>query len=370
MQDREFAILWILLFAASVFIYQLTLLQKYKKLLIRYENIRKLLFETSEKISKTNDENKIYYVVLDAMVRLIPDATNGSILLYDSEKDKFNYEVVIGYSDDLKNISIRKEEAFLYKINGFKKAAIVCNPEEYDRLNADEGTTEGLKRVDALNINCTLSAPIYIERHLIGLINIDSNVPHHKFTEDDLNLMEQIKCELEIYIKNALAQNKLKHLAEYDELTGLINRRKLIKEFDGELNSKENYNLPLCLVMIDLDDFKLINDNYGHYYGDMILKNFSSRLRNLADKSGIVSRLAGDEFVILFKGYDLDMGERKMKDIVEDILSEEIYGITVAFSYGICEVDSIENMNFDKALAIADLKMYRNKKVKSLNSRV
>ncbi|WMJ77580.1 MULTISPECIES: sensor domain-containing diguanylate cyclase [unclassified Sedimentibacter] len=369
MQDREFVILWILLFSASVFIYQLILLQKYKKLLIRYENIRKLLFETSEKISKTNDENKIYYIVLDAVVKLIPYATNGSILLYDNEKDKFDYEVVIGYSNELKNISIRKEEAFLYKINGFKKAAVICNPEEFDRLNADKGTTEGLKRIDALNISCTLSAPIYIDRHLIGLINIDSSIPHHRFTEEDLNLMEQIKCELEISIKNALAQNKLKHLANYDELTGLINRRKLIKEFDGELNGKDNC-FPFCLVMIDLDDFKLINDNYGHYYGDMILKNFSSRLRNFADKSSIVSRLAGDEFVILFKGHDLEMTERKMKDIAEEIMSEEIYGITVAFSYGICEVSSSENMNFDEALAFADVKMYRNKKMKVLNSRI
>lgn len=348
---------------AVVIIYQYILLQNHKMLLINNEKIRQRLYETSEKISKTNDEDKIYSAVLDTIIELIPNSTKGSVLLYNDEDEKFYYKVTRGYNQELQSFSIKKEESYLYIINQFKETAIIHNIEKFYSENIAKETIERFQKIHALDISCTLSAPIYADKRFIGMINVDSSTPGHVFTKKDLDLMDQIKCELELAIKNALAHNRLKYLANYDELTGLINRRKLIKEFDKEVARIKHNKNPLSIVMIDLDDFKDINDTYGHYYGDLVLKRFSEALKDLAGKSNVVARFAGDEFVILFRNHDYEMTENIMKAIKDNILSTDIEKVTLSFSYGICQVSN-EQINFDKALVLADAKMYREKKVK------
>lgn len=345
-------------------IYEFSLLKENKKQLKRSEEIRKKLYETSDKISKINDEGDIYSIVLDTIIELIPNATNGSVLLYNHKDESFNFKVVNGFNNELKNLRIKKEESYLYSINGFKETAIINNPKEFDKANAHKSTIEQLQNIQALEINCTLSAPIYIDGKFIGLINIDSDIQGHVFTQKDLDLMNQIKCELELALKNALAQNRLKYLASFDELTGLINRRELKREFNKELENIKLTKQQFCMVMIDLDGFKYINDTYGHYYGDIMLKHFSGLLKKFVDESDIVSRFAGDEFVIIFKEKNLVKTQQKMNSIMESILAEEVNGISLEFSYGICEVNCYDNTNFDKTLALADVKMYEDKRVK------
>ncbi len=354
----------LLIFIIFISLYELKLIQDQKKLLNRYENIRKKLYETGKIISKTNHEDKIYSIVLDTIIELIPNATNGSVLLYDNKVDRFFYKVVKGYQNDLENFTFKKEETFLYQINKFKETVIIKNPLEFDKKNVHKDTVDGLQEINALDISCTLSAPIYIDNRIIGLINVDSIIPGHVFTDKDLNLMDQIKCELELAINNALAQNKLKYLANYDELTGLVNRRFLKKEVEKELEKIKHNKKQMSVVMIDLDDFKNINDTYGHYFGDMALKHFSSMLMKLVGKDDMVARLAGDEFIILLKEYDLASAERKMISINEAIANEKFEGIVLDFSYGIYNVKHEDNINFDMILSYADDKMYENKKVK------
>jgi diguanylate cyclase (GGDEF)-like protein len=341
------------------------MLQNHKKLLNRYEKIRKVLHDTSERISKTNDEDEIYSVALDAIVELIPNATKGSVLLVHKDGN-FRFKVVKGFQKELENFTIKKEEVYLYKINEFKETAIINNPKEFDRIYTDKDTVEGLQKINALDISCSISAPIYIDNKLIGLINVDSDKIDHIFTEKDLELMDQIKCELELAIKNALAQNKLKYLADFDELTGLINRRTFKKEFDSEIKRKRYYKHPFCLVMIDVDNFKFLNDTYGHFFGDTVLKHFSVLLSNSIGESDVVARFAGDEFIIMFTDCSLAQAENKMKSITEIVSAAKLDEVVLKFSYGISEVVSDNYMGFDKSLTLADTKMYEHKKLKGM----
>lgn len=336
-------------------------------LLHKYEYIRQRLFETSKIISKTNDEYKIYSIILDTIVDLIPNATNGSVLLYNEDDGKFYYKVIKGYQKDLEKFSFTKEETFLYKINELRETVIIENPLEFDQKNVHKDTVEGLQGINALDISCTLSAPIKVDNKVIGLINIDSTIPNHVFTDYDLNLMDQIKRELELVINNALAQNKLEYLANYDELTGLANRRTVKKEFNKELEKNKHIKKQMSLVFIDLDDFKKINDTYGHNFGDRALKYFSCTLKELVRKDDVVARFAGDEFVILFKEMDLAMATSKMNLIIETFETGPFEGITLKFCYGIYCVESGENISFDRILELADKQMYENKCAKYLD---
>lgn len=105
---------------------------------------------------------------------------------------------------------------------------------------------------------------------------------------------------LYIFIVNKKERRVLLKRADYDSLTGLYNRRKLTEEIKGYLKAQSEFGL----AILDIDDFKKINDTYGHPIGDIILKEIGQILRdNLGEY--LVGRLGGDEFVILIENVQI-----------------------------------------------------------------
>ena len=143
-----------------------------------------------------------------------------------------------------------------------------------------------------------------------------------------------------------------------------MNRRTLKKVFDKEV-SKCSVN-KISLVMIDMDNFKMLNDCYGHCFGDVALKHFSGILTASVKASDSVARFAGDEFVLLLKDCDFVAAEKRMKDISQRMASQKLDEIVLKFSYGICELVSDGKEDFDTALGLADEKMYEHKRRKAL----
>ncbi|MFO1444661.1 EAL domain-containing protein [Bacillus sp. Bva_UNVM-123] len=95
------------------------------------------------------------------------------------------------------------------------------------------------------------------------------------------------------------AEEQLRYLAHYDSLTGVANRYSLNKRLEGLIQTAEKYGQQLAILFLDLDRFKQINDTLGHNYGDLLLKNVSSRLKGLIKNKDMIARLGGDEFVIV-----------------------------------------------------------------------
>jgi diguanylate cyclase (GGDEF)-like protein/PAS domain S-box-containing protein len=102
-----------------------------------------------------------------------------------------------------------------------------------------------------------------------------------------------------------LYEEYLHHIAYYDTLTGLPNRRLLWQH----LNKAVHTGQPYAILMIDLNDFKAVNDNLGHQIGDELLQGVAARLRGVGGEAAIVSRLGGDEFAILLPGADQDRAD-------------------------------------------------------------
>jgi diguanylate cyclase (GGDEF)-like protein len=92
---------------------------------------------------------------------------------------------------------------------------------------------------------------------------------------------------------------ELERLAQVDSLTGLVNRRVAEERLKSEAARSERHGHPLTVVSFDLDNFKLINDTYGHLSGDQVLKHFARRLETAVRKSDIAARMGGDEFLVL-----------------------------------------------------------------------
>jgi len=97
-------------------------------------------------------------------------------------------------------------------------------------------------------------------------------------------------------------ESYLKRIAQEDSLTGLLNHRAISKRLEEELNRAKRYNMPMTCVMIDLDYFKPINDNFGHQVGDKMLKQIALVLKRLLRTTDLLGRYGGDEFLVILTG--------------------------------------------------------------------
>jgi diguanylate cyclase (GGDEF)-like protein len=360
MESFKFILLFLMCFLIIIATLQYFEIKRVKNKFLLIEKVRNTLYQVAEKIIKINSEEEVYNLILDTAIDLIPNASKGSILLLQ-EDSEFHYRTVKGYSEELKKLTLKREEAYLYNINNFTETAIIKNPNRFDEDVINSEKINSLNKLEALDICCTMATPIYIDNRLIGMMNVDSTSRGKYFTNEDIALMNYIKNELQLALKNSFIQSKLKFMANFDELTGLYNRRYFKQFFIKELSKIKRYKNEDCLALIDLDDFKLINDNYGHNMGDKALKFFAEILRENLRISDIYARMSGDEFVILF----INCSKRKAIDRVESIrkiLSErKLEGLSLSFSYGICEIDSELDLTPDDIFGTADKEMYSDK---------
>ncbi len=166
---------------------------------------------------------------------------------------------------------------------------------------------------------------------------------------------------LEIREKEKIYLNKLENLSVTDQLTGLHNRRYFDDHFEIEKQKVGRYNNDLCLIMIDIDRFKAINDRYGHPVGDKVLKEFSLLLRKNIRNSDILSRWGGEEFIILLPGTSIDNSILIAEKIRKAIAADQFKKIgKLTASFGVSKVDASTVSNRE-AIHHADKALYQAK---------
>ena len=124
--------------------------------------------------------------------------------------------------------------------------------------------------------------------------------------------------------------------ASHDGLTGLYNRRSFEELFEKEMHRSKRYSYPLSIVLFDIDDFKRINDTYGHKIGDEVLIGLSILVPKVIRDSDIIARWGGEEFIIIFPESDLESAKEKAEKIREAI-ANEIFpsSLRVTCSFGV-----------------------------------
>ncbi len=126
---------------------------------------------------------------------------------------------------------------------------------------------------------------------------------------------------LEDLTERRLFEQKIEHQASFDSLTGLPNRRQLLKQLEQELSRARRYQQNGALLLMDLDNFKTINDSLGHRAGDAILQQVAARLNSNLRKEDITARMGGDEFVILLPqlGHNINLAAQNAQDIAKKL---------------------------------------------------
>lgn len=131
---------------------------------------------------------------------------------------------------------------------------------------------------------------------------------------------------------------ELRYLATRDPLTGCINRRTFFEDFERLWNQSKETGMPLCAMMVDIDFFKSINDNYGHSMGDAVLRDTGALLNKFAREDDIVCRYGGEEFSVLMPGLTLDQAVEAGERIRIAMSELEFPEFSITASLGLSEV--------------------------------
>jgi len=182
---------------------------------------------------------------------------------------------------------------------------------------------------------------------------------------DDYLMKPIITAELVTRVKNRLDRFRLHQaLAETDGLTGVANRR-TSRESLGQLTRlARRFNQPLCLVELDLDQFKRVNDRYGHAAGDAVLRRLGELLLRAFRGDDVVSRWGGEEFVLGMYGMSSWDGARRMTQLLETFREEEFHAgderFRVSFSAGVSQYPE-DGQDVEALYRSADEALYRAK---------
>jgi diguanylate cyclase (GGDEF)-like protein/PAS domain S-box-containing protein len=157
-------------------------------------------------------------------------------------------------------------------------------------------------------------------------------------------------------------EDRLRHLADHDDLTGLINRRRFQEELERHLAEGRRYGMTGALLVLDLDGFKAVNDNHGHSAGDHVLRGVAEALKNRLRETDVVARLGGDEFAVLLPRETPEAAEEVCRSLEQAIPAEvAVPGdrrIEVSIGFAPFAEDVL---SIDDVLSAADASMYKAK---------
>jgi diguanylate cyclase (GGDEF)-like protein/PAS domain S-box-containing protein len=236
---------------------------------------------------------------------------------------------------------------------------IILAPQEKQPVKLDRIKVPGANELEFSAIIAPLIAP----KDITGALVLVASQPE-RFRSSDLQLLDSYATTAAVAIQNASLYEEVQRLATTDTLTGQYNRRKFFELGELEMHRFQRFNTPLSAIMFDLDNFKEINDAYGHAAGDIVLRAVAQRGRNSIRLIDILGRYGGDEFAILLPNADICEAQEIARRICQAMTAQAISTldgeIPVAVSLGVAQANQGTD-SLSSLLARADSALYAAK---------
>jgi len=211
-------------------------------------------------------------------------------------------------------------------------------------------------------LRSALAVPLEGVGGVIGVLAV-YRAERDAFTSDHLRILLAVSGKMALAIENALKYQQAEDSATTDYLTGLPNARSLFLQLDRELARCKRDNVPLTLMVCDMNGFKKINDRFGHLEGNRVLRLFAQALKDCCREYDYVARMGGDEFVVIAPGLSTGAAEKKIEQIRPlarqagfDVCHEDILSLSVGVA-----VSPQDGNDAEQLLAEADRRMYLEK---------
>lgn len=250
---------------------------------------------------------------------------------------------------------LRAMDRLLTEVITTSRPRVVADTEHDPRLAAP-GLPSGIRS--------WLAVPLLSEGTVVGVVILRSHTPA-AFGEHDADIALTFTGQAGIAIANARLFAEVRRLAVTDDLTGVRNRRYIVQTGEAAFQDARERNEPLSLILLDVDQFKRVNDTYGHAIGDEVLQGIADRLRQHLRDVDHLGRYGGEEFTIILPGIDSDgaheLAERLRRAIGDTPITTQTSPVSVTISMGVATVDR-ETPDFSALLQRADGLLYAAKR--------
>lgn len=206
-----------------------------------------------------------------------------------------------------------------------------------------------------------MGAPLIIQERMIGMLTLHSLRLYH-FTEEHARLVMAFTHHVSIALENARLFSEIQQLATIDPLMGLYNRRHFFELAYNEFERAVRYARPLSILMIDVDDFKKINDTYGHLVGDQVLRVIAEQCRLTLRTVDVVGRYGGEELVALLPETDIHdvrlAAERLRQNLAQTVIRSDIRNLFITASLGVSTYNGACDHSLEMLIDRADQALY------------
>jgi diguanylate cyclase (GGDEF)-like protein/putative nucleotidyltransferase with HDIG domain len=279
-----------------------------------------------------------------------------ALFLFDEEADTLRCRFATGVeADAIGGMTVRAGQGLAGWVARNRRPLVNARP-------SAEFEAAGLSKSTALQ--SALVAPLVFSDRFIGTLAVYSTQPDF-YTDDHRRLLDRVSEQASAVIHNSIVFEQTQEDSLTDPLTGLPNTRFMFMHLTRELARAERLKAEVALLVMDLDNFKEINDNHGHHVGDRALREVATVLRSGIRPYDICVRYAGDEFIVVLSGCGADEAERKRVELqrtVDEVLFEARPGrrLPLAISVG-AAIYPQDGDSYEALLATADSRMYRDK---------
>ena len=313
------------------------------------------LYEIAQTMGTSLGVSDTMALISSKLSNLVPFSA-CALFLFDEEADSLRCRFATGVeADAIGTMSVRAGQGLAGWVARNRRPLVNARP-------SAEFEAAGLAKSTALQ--SALVAPLVFSDRFIGTLAVYSTQPDF-YTDDHRRLLDRVSEQASAVIHNSIVFEQTQEDSLTDPLTGLPNTRFMFMHLTRELARAERLKAEVALLVMDLDNFKEINDNHGHHVGDRALREVATVLRSAIRPYDICVRYAGDEFIVVLSGCGADEAERKRVELqrtVDEVLFEARPGrrLPIAISVG-AAIYPQDGDSYEALLATADSRMYRDK---------
>jgi len=331
----------------------------------RYRRNLKTIIEVYRDISATLDPDRIFATIVK-QVASVTGAERSSIVLTDRSENA-GYVLATWENPEAKDLIISLDNyPEIRKVMETKRSVSV------DDLASDPLMANVRERVSHFAETSVLVVPILSEEEVLGTIFLRASRLGRPFAQEEIDFCNLVAHASVNALRNAHRframqdeKKRLEVLSITDQLTNTFNRSYLFLRLQEEFQRAQRYGLPFSYVMIDVDDFKKINDTFGHTVGDRVLNELAEEIRRVMRKSDLLARYGGEEFGILLPSTGLAgalrEAERVRIAIAKLAYSETPAGVRLTVSAGVAAFPHATVHTAEDLIVNADKALYKAK---------
>ena len=255
-------------------------------------------------------------LISSKLSNLVP-FSSCALFLFDEEADTLRCRFATGVEADAIGTMIGARRPGPHRLGRAQSPAARQRP-------AERGVRSRRPGRQSTTLQSALVAPLVFSDRFIGTLAVYSTQADF-YTDDHRRLLDRVSEQASAVIHNSIVFEQTQEDSLTDPLTGLPNTRFMFMHLTRELARAERLKAEVALLVMDLDNFKEINDNHGHHVGDRALREVATVLRAGIRPYDICVRYAGDEFIVVLSGCGADEAERKRLELqrtVDDVLFE------------------------------------------------